>query len=274
MSAVVIRNLSKSYAGPHGAVLRDLHLELAHGSFATLIGPNGCGKSTLLRIIAGVERLDEGEVLIEANEVLSKQQVGLVWQDYRASLLPWLTVQDNVAFPIRLSGASRSASRLAATAALERVGLHHLAGKRCYELSGGQQQMVCLVRSLIMQPYVLLLDEPFSALDQYSRWSMGAEVERLWIERPVPVLFVTHDVDEAVLLADRVLLMGGGSGRIDLEVSNSLPRPRSLSMLTASEHVRCREQIIEFLHTSRMGTYSTCQGEREAAVAAARGINT
>lgn len=253
-----VDHISKSYASAAGSrvVLSDLCLEVMDRRFATLVGPNGCGKSTLLNLIAGLMPLDAGSISLELNgDTARKPQVGYVWQDYRTSLLPWLSCVDNVAFPLRVRGIGRVERREQA----KRMIAEFLPGidpnTRCYDLSGGQQQLINLLRSAISRPDIYLLDEPFSALDQERRWATALYVERVWIERRVPTIFVSHDVDEAILLADTIYLMTR-FGTIAKEVENRLTRPRSIQMLTAEEHVRCRQEIIEFLVEQTAATYA------------------
>lgn len=248
LATVAVSDVCKSFSLPDGSVrtvLRGVALELHGHRFTSLIGPNGCGKSTLLGVIAGIIPADSGTVQC-SNLKSSQPSVGYVWQDYRASLLPWLTAAENVAFPLRLHGAC-SADRTAAAVKMMREFMPGVdPQKPCYQLSGGQQQMLCLLRSAVAHPDLLLFDEPFSALDQNRRWSMTTYVERIWHATKAPVLFVSHDVDEAVLLADDIVLMNA-NGRIADVIQNPLPRPRHQKLLTDSQHVQCRDAVIAFL---------------------------
>lgn len=209
LATVYASNISKAFPLPDGSmrtVLRDLSLSIQGNRFTALVGPNGCGRRTLLNIIAGLFPSDSGMVLFGAIKN-GQPRIGYVWQDYRASLLPWLTAAENVAFPLRLHRVPRS-ERIDIAAGM----MHEFMpgvdpSKPCYQLSGGQQQMLCLLRSAISKPDVLSFDEPFSALDQNRRWSMTTYVERIWQATACPALFISHDVDEAILLADEVLLM-------------------------------------------------------------------
>ncbi len=246
---VRITRASKHFAsnGSTRSVLRGIDLALQRGEFTTLLGPNGCGKSTLLNMIAGLIVPDSGTVEICSASGVDPE-VGYVWQDYRASLLPWLSVLENAAFPLRLRGMSRSKRRDIVEPILSRF----LPGVdphcSCHELSGGEQQMICIVRSSTIRPDVLLLDEPFSALDQRRSWQMALHVEQLWLDQKPAVLFVSHDIDEAILLADRVLLMDK-SGRIVSQLCNGLRRPRELGMLNSREHLSCRAQVVDFFQS-------------------------
>ncbi len=248
LATVNASNVSKSFPLPDGSmrtVLRDVCLTIQGNRFTALIGPNGCGKTTLLNIIAGLLPADSGAVYFGAI-TNSQPRIGYVWQDYRASLLPWLSAAENVAFPLRLHGARR-ADRLGTASGMMREFMPGVdPSKPCYQLSGGQQQMLCLLRSAISKPDVLFFDEPFSSLDQNRRWAMTTYVERIWQGTRCPALFISHDVDEAVLLADEVLLMNR-EGRIEGRIKNALPRPRSQSLLTHSQHIECRDAVIAFL---------------------------
>lgn len=248
LTKVDVSDVCKSFSLPDGSVrtvLRGVSLELDGHRFTSLIGPNGCGKSTLLGVIAGIIPADSGTVRC-VNLKNSQPRVGYVWQDYRASLLPWLTAAENVAFPLRLHGASKE-ERAAAAAKMMREFMPGVDPRKpCYQLSGGQQQMLCLLRGAVAHPDLLLFDEPFSALDQNRRWSMTTYVERIWQATNAPALFVSHDVDEAVLLADDIVLMNA-DGRIEDVIQNPLPRPRHQKLLTDGQHVKCRDAVIAFL---------------------------
>ena len=205
--------------------LAGLELAVAAGSFTVVIGPNGCGKSTLLRVIAGLKAPDGGRVLVGGAEpVAGDGRVGLGFQQPR--LVPWRSVIDNVALPMELAGVAPDARRDRAGAALAQVGLASAAGLRPRELSGGMAQRAALARAMVGDPPVLLLDEPFSALDALTREEFDAELQRLWLERPRTVVFVTHSVAEAVVLADRVVVMTPRPGRVARVVEVDLPRPR------------------------------------------------
>ncbi len=247
--SIRLEKITKSFPGSNGdeiIVLKDISLEFPCSNFTTLIGPNGCGKTTLLKVIAGLEDPDTGDISfigIDKEDI----QVGYVWQDYRSTLLPWLNVGENVAFPLRVKGEKKESRRETATKLINEFLSGTDFNERVYQLSGGQQQLVSILRGLVVEPDILLLDEPFSALDQERRWIMGSFVERAWQKRQVPIVFVSHDVDEAILLADRIMLMSRRTGKIEKILTNTLSRPRTQKMLTASEHLACRSKILEFL---------------------------
>ena len=212
-------------AGGQIEALAGLDLAVDAGSFTAVIGPNGCGKSTLLRVIAGLKASDAGRVLVGGAEPLAGDgRVGLDFQQPR--LVPWRSVIDNVALPMELAGVAPDVRRDRAEAALAQVGLATAARLRPRELSGGMAQRAALARALVGDPPVLLLDEPFSALDALTREEFDAELQRLWLERPRTVVFVTHSVAEAVALADRVVVMTPRPGRVARVVEVDLARPR------------------------------------------------
>jgi NitT/TauT family transport system ATP-binding protein len=212
-------------AGGQIEALAGVDLGVGAGSFVAVIGPNGCGKGTLLRVIAGLKAPDVGRVLVGGAEpVAGDGRVGLDFQQPR--LVPWRSVIDNVALPMELAGVAPDVRRDRAEAALAQVGLAAAARLRPRELSGGMAQRAALARALVGDPPVLLLDEPFSALDALTREEFDAELQRLWLERQRTVVFVTHSVAEAVALADRVIVMTPRPGRVERVVEVDLPRPR------------------------------------------------
>ena len=258
---IIVEEVRKGFVNDEGElnlVLDGLSLELPQGTFATLVGPNGCGKSTLLNLVAGLTAPDSGQVTITTSDG-EAPRIGYVWQNYRESLLPWLTVGENVCFPLRVQGVGRSVRRKVAQAALEGFSADIQIDQKVYSLSGGQQQLICLLRSSVSNPHVLLLDEPLSALDQPTRWTMAFRIEQLWMKSRMAALFVSHDVDEAVMLSDRVLLMSRNGGRIAEVVENLLPRPRNVQMLSSAEHIGCRNAVIEFLFAQGAIRESTSQ---------------
>jgi sulfonate transport system ATP-binding protein len=219
---LALERLSKTYADGTRA-LSDVTLAVQPGEILALIGGSGCGKTTLLRLIAGLDRASAGTIRLDGDTISEPHPaVGLVFQEPR--LLPWLSVADNVGFGLdRLPKAERRA-RIAH--ALDKVGLADHAGRWPRDLSGGQQQRVSIARAFVTNPKVLLLDEPFSALDAFTRASLHEHLLALWEETRPTVVLVTHDVTEAVTLADRVVVMRPKPGRVDDELSLSLARPR------------------------------------------------
>jgi NitT/TauT family transport system ATP-binding protein len=199
-------------------------LDIGAAEFVALVGPSGCGKSTLLRIIAGLQAQTSGQVIHADAHRASPARGGLVVQEN--GTFPWMDVADNVAFGLEMQGMPRSERRDRAFAYLERVGLREYARHLPHELSVGMRQRVGIGRAFVSGAPILLMDEPFGALDAQTRWVLQAELLRVWADQPRPVLFVTHDVTEAVVLGDRVVVMAGQPGRIRESVAVDLPRPR------------------------------------------------
>ncbi|NEU95828.1 ABC transporter ATP-binding protein [Bradyrhizobium uaiense] len=206
--------------------LRDVSFEVARHEFVAILGPSGCGKSTLLRLIAGLLRPTSGSVEVFGLQVGEpRDDIGIVFQ--KPTLLPWATVEDNVVFPARHKrGRVSPEERERAAALLRMVGLEGFAKRLPDELSGGMQQRVGIARALLMDPDILLMDEPFSALDALTREVMGFDLLRIFAERPKTVVFITHSVSEAALLADRVLVMTGRPGSVLTDVVVPVGRPR------------------------------------------------
>lgn len=219
-------------------------LTIKAGEFVCILGPSGCGKSTLLNAIAGYVTPTTGQVLVDGVKVDKPgPDRGMVFQQY--SLLPWKTVHDNVAFGPKMAGLSRVESSSTANTFLELVGLKKFASRYPSELSGGMQQRVGIARALANYPSVLLMDEPFGALDAQTRLMMQESLLEIWRKFGTTVVFVTHDVDEAVFLADRVLIMGAAPGAIIEEVKIDLPRPRSMDMAATPAYVQARQFCLD-----------------------------
>ena len=229
-TALGIRADRLSVRFPGRTALEDCSLDVEAGSFTVVIGPNGCGKSTLLRVVAGLLPASAGSVQVGGTAPRAGDgRVGLAFQQPR--LVPWRSTLDNVALPLEVVGVGVGQRRSTAEAALERVGLAGAGALRPRELSGGMAQRAALARALITDPAVLLLDEPFSALDALTRETFDAELQRLWMERRRTVVLVTHSVPEAVALADRVIVMTPGPGRVARSVDVDLPRPRHVAQV-------------------------------------------
>jgi NitT/TauT family transport system ATP-binding protein len=224
--------------------LAAVDLELREGEFAAVVGPSGCGKSTLLRIIAGLLPASSGSVRFDGSHVDGPQtNLGVVFQS--PVLLEWRTVLDNVLVQLELRGLQKEAFREKALALLARVGLGDFADRYPRELSGGMRQRTAIVRALIHDPPFLLMDEPFGALDALTREQMRLDLETLWLETGKTVLFITHSIDEAVLLADRVIVMSERPGRVEREFAIALPRPRGLAARQASEFIAAASAITD-----------------------------
>lgn len=220
VAAVRIEHVSMRYGRSPVLALSDVDMTVHEGEFVCFLGRSGCGKSTLLSLVAGLEEPTSGVV------ELGGRRVGMMFQD--SGLFPWLTVQGNIELALRLSGAPRSTWNDRVAELLEVVRLPGVQKRRPHELSGGMRQRVALARTLAQDCQVLLMDEPFAALDAITRDAMHDEIERIATERSLTVLFVTHNVREAVRLGDRVILMQPGPGRVASELDVQLPRPRRM----------------------------------------------
>lgn len=220
--------IGHTFVGERGDVqaLVDVSLSVYEHEFVCVVGPSGCGKSTLLRIIAGLQPPTGGEVRFEGESARRSVRGGLVVQEH--GTFPWMSVSDNVAFGLTLAGMGRSERRQRAMAYLERVGLAAFADHYPYELSVGMRQRLGIGRAIVMDAPLLLMDEPFGALDAQTRRHMQDELLSIWAADRRTVLFVTHDIDEAVLLGDRVVVMSGRPGRVLADIPITLSRPRDL----------------------------------------------
>jgi NitT/TauT family transport system ATP-binding protein len=229
------QRIGKSYRGGNGPVhaLRDVTFSVAPGQFICVVGPSGCGKSTLLKILAGLTEPTNGQLSFGRDAAAEKPHTALVFQEH--GLFPWLTIVDNVAFGLEAAGVGRDQRRRRALAFLEQVGLAEFARSYPHELSVGMRQRAAIARAMLVEPQLLLMDEPFSALDAQSKLVLQEELLRLWMGQQQTVVYVTHDIDEAVLLGDRVLVMSGRPGSIREEIPVPLPRPRDLRDREQSE---------------------------------------
>ena len=214
--------------------LEDVSLTVRDGEFISLVGPSGCGKTTLLNIVAGLVAKTDGTVEIHGAEVTGpSRNIGMMFQS--PVLLPWRTNLDNVLLPIEVFNMPRAQYVDAALGLLKLVGLSEFAGRYPFELSGGMQQRVAICRMLLYDPVVLVMDEPFGALDEMSREFMDVELMRIWEEHRKTVLFVTHNIAESVFLSDRVIVLSPRPGRIAASVDIDLPRPRTRAMLSSND---------------------------------------
>jgi NitT/TauT family transport system ATP-binding protein len=222
---------------------------VAHGEFVAIIGPSGCGKSTLLRILGGLLVPTEGDVYLEGERLVApRRRVAYVFQD--VNLMPWRTVLRNVTLPLEVAGVSAAEAVQRARSLLSLVGLEGFEGAYPRQLSGGMAQRVAIARALVAEPEVLLLDEPFGSLDALSREQMNLELLRIWRARRVTAVMVTHDLREAIFLADRVLVMSPRPGYIQAEVAVGLPRPRRLEVIYTEFFGALSRQVREAVRTS------------------------
>jgi NitT/TauT family transport system ATP-binding protein len=226
-SGIEIRGVSKTYGTKTGGVtaLESFDLNLASGEFIAIVGPSGCGKSTLMRLVAGLIPMSSGEISVFGKVVTGPlYDCGIVFQ--QPILLEWRNVLDNVLFQIDMRGMNVEKYKPRALALLKQVGLSDFAEKRPYELSGGMKQRTAIARALVHEPPLLMMDEPFGALDALTREQMRLDLEQLWMATRKTVIFITHSIDEAVLLADRVVVMSPRPGRIERIIEVGMPRPR------------------------------------------------
>ncbi|MBP2030200.1 NitT/TauT family transport system ATP-binding protein [Methanohalophilus levihalophilus] len=237
MGQLSIEHISQSFekdSGESTNALEDVNLEIKDREFICLIGPSGCGKTTLLRIIAGLDIPDSGRVTLDGDEItVPDPRRGMVFQEY--SLFPWKTVIENITFGMELQGAPKEEISRTAEEYLKMVGLEQFRDSYPYELSGGMRQRVAIVRALANDPSVLLMDEPFGALDAQTRNTSQQELLQIWEKKKITILFVTHSVDEAVYLADRIVVMSARPGRVKEMVKVDLPRPRDRTSRQANE---------------------------------------
>jgi NitT/TauT family transport system ATP-binding protein len=222
--------------------LESVSFDVSDNEFIALVGPSGCGKSTLLRIVSGLVSPTAGQVTVDGKVVDGpKQDVGIVFQ--APVLLGWRTVLDNVLFPVELLGLDRKKHRQDALELIQLVGLRGFEDKHPRQLSGGMQQRVSICRALIHDPSMLLMDEPFGALDALTREEMSHELLRIWEQRRKTILFVTHSIPEAVLLADRVIVMSARPGRVELDLAIRIDRPRRNDVERGAQFLEYCDQI-------------------------------
>lgn len=226
--------------------LSGVNATIADGEFVALLGPSGCGKSTLLRIISGLEAPSAGTATVGGRppaSLIREHRLGVAFQEH--ALLPWATVSENIALPYRLAHMRPDPERVQEL--VELVGLKGFENARPKQLSGGMRQRVAIARSLVLRPDLLLLDEPFGALDEITRRRLNFELARIWAETGVTTVMVTHSVDEALLLADRIIVMGTRPGRIVKEVVVDIPRPRTIESTTSPRFAELNNELVQLL---------------------------
>lgn len=246
-----VKSLFKTFTaqGKTTTALEDICFETKRREFLCVIGPSGCGKSTLARIIAGLEEKSGGEVLLQGKPADKPgRDRGMVFQGY--TLFPWLTVKKNVMFGPRRAGVDASIAEREAAQWLQLVGLEKFADSYPHQLSGGMKQRVAIVRALANQPRVLLMDEPFGALDAQTRARMQAHLLEIWRKIDITIIFITHDLDEAIYLADRILVLSPHPGRVQELIEVPVPRPRSAEQLISPEFLATKMRLEELIHQS------------------------
>jgi ABC-type nitrate/sulfonate/bicarbonate transport system ATPase subunit len=255
VSRLSIRGVGRSFAGMHGGpptlALQPTDLEVADNDFITVLGPSGCGKSTLLRIVAGLDEPSTGQVLLDGEPVRGPgADRGMVFQSY--TLFPWLTVHQNICFGLREKGLPEAQQREIAQRFISEVGLAGFESHYPKQLSGGMQQRVALARALANDPKILLLDEPFGALDHQTRALMQELLLSIWEQHRKTVLFVTHDIDEAIFMANRVAVFSARPGRIKTEIAVDFPHPRSYTIKTSPEFMDIKARLTEEIRAESM----------------------
>jgi len=237
---ISIRNLGKRFGNLQ--VFRGIDFEVGEREIVAIVGPSGCGKTTLLRCIDGLLPHDEGDIIVGDRQVNDPiPGVAMVFQHF--GLFPWKTVYDNVAYGLRMDGASKAQIAERVPAFIEMVGLAGFEHAYPYQMSGGMQQRCGLARALAVEPRVLLMDEPFAAVDAQTREILQFELLRIWENRPTTMVFVTHSIEEAVLMGDRVIVLKGRPSKIDETISIDLPRPRTRDTLREPRFAELRERV-------------------------------
>jgi NitT/TauT family transport system ATP-binding protein len=242
--ALILDSISKSFVLDDGSVveaLSSITLGVADSEFVSVLGPSGCGKTTLLRIVAGLEAPTSGTIILDGEKIEGPSpRMAMIFQEY--SLYPWMTVINNIEFGLEMRGMKREERREKATKYLDIVGLGEFADRYPYELSGGMRQRVAVARALAVDPHILLMDEPFGALDAQTRNMLQRELLDIWEKTRKTILFVTHSVDEAVFLSDRIVILTSRPGRVKEIVPIDLPRPRER---TGVEFARIRRYVLD-----------------------------
>ena len=245
-----VRGLQKAFgpAGHRHVVFDDLSFDIRRRELITIIGPSGCGKSTFIRIAAGLDEATGGEILLDGQPIRGPgPDRGMVFQGY--TLFPWLTVKQNVMFGLEMQGKSAVEAEATAREWLEMVGLSRFEESYPHELSGGMKQRVAIARALANEPRVLIMDEPFGALDALTRAKMQAYLLQIWKKVDVTILFITHDLDEAIHLSDRILVLGVNPGGVREFIENPVPRPRSAAQFLSPEYLALKARLDELIHT-------------------------
>jgi NitT/TauT family transport system ATP-binding protein len=244
-----IDHLGRQFPSEHGPVtaLKDISFKVHRREFVCVIGPSGCGKSTLIRMVAGLDQPTSGRMLLDGKEVSGPcPERGMVFQGY--TLFPWLTVTENVMFGLRMEGKSSDEARPEALQWIDLVGLARFKDAYPVQLSGGMKQRTAIARALANNPRILLMDEPFGALDAQTRLQMQTHLMDIWRNVDVTILFITHDLDEAVLLADRILVLKAHPGEVQEVIEVPVPRPRSPAQQLSPEFQAIRRRLDELIH--------------------------
>jgi len=248
MAMIEVENLSKEFSQPKNEiktlkVLDNISFQVKDGEFIAIFGPNGCGKTTLLNILSGIEKSTSGRALINQKNP-TKSKVGFVFQNYNESMLPWRTVSGNIELALEIQGINEKEKNQIVGKLLKKVGLFEHKDKYFYELSGGMKQLTAICRAFAYNPELLLMDEPFSSLDYSTSRRMELELLDIWKETKKTTLFVSHDIDEAIFLADKVIVLSQRPAKIKGVVEVKLPRPRKLDILSSKDFFDIRNKIL------------------------------
>ena len=244
-----VKDLYKTFESPQGEVtaLKNINFQTHRREFVCVIGPSGCGKSTLIRILAGLESPSSGQVLLDGQPKSDPgPDRGMVFQGY--TLFPWLTIKKNVMFGLQMSGKSRVNAESEALQWIDLVGLSKFVDAYPHQLSGGMKQRVAIARALANQPRILLMDEPFGALDAQTRFKMQTNLIDIWRNIDITILFITHDLDEAIYLADRILVLKAHPGEVQELIEVPVPRPRNPEQFLSPEFLATKKRLEELIH--------------------------
>lgn len=247
-----IQQLGKNFQSPEGVneILKDISFQIHQREFVCVIGQSGCGKSTLVRLLAGLDTPTSGQILIDGQPIHGPGvDRGMVFQGY--TLFPWLTIKKNIMFGPQMQGRAGTAVESEALQWLEMIGLSDYANSYPHELSGGMKQRVAIARALANYPKILLMDEPFAALDAQTRFQMQMYLLQIWKNVNITILFITHDLDEAIFLADRILVLQAKPGRVAELISVPIPRPRHPDQLNDPEFIATKKRLEEWIHPQK-----------------------
>lgn len=244
-----VKGLRKDFGtnGNEHTVFDQVSLDIHRREFVTIIGPSGCGKSTFIRIVAGLDEASAGEILLDGKPIHGPgPDRGMVFQGY--TLFPWRTVKQNVMFGLEMRGKASISAEVEARQWLDMVGLSKFENSYPHELSGGMKQRVAIARALANEPRILIMDEPFGALDALTRCKMQSYLLQIWKKVDVTILFITHDLDEAVLLSDRIMVLGVNPGGVREVIENPVPRPRGVAQMLSPEFLAVKHRLDELIH--------------------------
>jgi NitT/TauT family transport system ATP-binding protein len=247
---ITIRGLKKLFGG--SPVYEDFDLDVPKGAIVSVFGPNGCGKSTLINIVSGLMPHDGGQILFDG-KTIAETRLAYVFQNYREALFPWLKSIDNIRYPLKLMGLPRKEQDIRIERLLAAMEVKFDLDRYPYELSGGQQQTISIMRALVVEPEVLFLDEPFSALDYEMTLSMRDRLQRVFIETGVTMMLVSHDLEEAIYMADRILLLTRRPTRIAAYLEFDAPRPRTATTLTDPAFITLKRECLEIFQREVRG---------------------